>query len=538
MVIVEFKGRGGGRAQREVANLLRSGLGLGPDEVLLLPSERALDSFEDGELEDMVRPKNIKAVILGQINWLTGRVQRGRLRLVLWTAEGKTAELTVEVTQSGRLINSGKDLIEQRLAPMVQQAFTQHEPPDPSDAATEEVTQAPETSIDPVVENLRARVEALEENQRSFASTVDRLRLQLDEDVDLFVAGAIRLQLSWRAYDEESVGTLGESSLTSFNIQLGGSYNGISLEAEYRFFGFGMDALQTANIGYEVGETLDFKIGVTLVPFGLLPWASHSWAISTVYYFGLENDRDLGAHMRLHLGKATMDLAFFKGEEYGNPFRRERTSFDIVRVDTNGDGVVDQNNEEVNQFNGRVAYTVSHGDDGSSTEIGASGQYGFLRNHTTGKNGFHFAAAAHVDGNYGPLELQAQGGRYEYRPENPSGVSQDVVYLGAFGLAYPTAARAYFANANAAWTFTLDSPPLNLLVCYVDYGIVLKDTFANTQRVTPGCMLNAGKTWTFFDFNFARNQIGHGGGRDANANGHGASTAWEFRLNINTGYHF
>ena len=118
----------------------------------------------------------------------------------------------------------------------------------------------------------------------------------------------------------------------------------------------------------------------------------------------------------------------------------ERYSYDVVIVDEQDfPDLGNQNNEETNQFNVRIAYAIDHGDFGK-TELGVSGQWGQLYNDITDDNGDHWAAAVHLSGFYGPFNLMLEAARYEYDPENPPGTSNDTIVMGAFADAFPVAA--------------------------------------------------------------------------------------------------
>ena len=68
---------------------------------------------------------------------------------------------------------------------------------------------------------------------------------------------------------------------------------------EYRYYrdkhadGHDYFVLHDAWIGARISE-YQLQAGVTKVPFGILPYASHNWFFQLGYYVGLEDDCDLG----------------------------------------------------------------------------------------------------------------------------------------------------------------------------------------------------------------------------------------------------
>lgn len=128
--------------------------------------------------------------------------------------------------------------------------------------------------------------------------------------------------------------------------------------------------------------------GITQVPFGILPYVDNSYWFGPLYYLGLEDDYDSGVTYSYNGGDWNAQFGFFKNEEWGDSSKTERYSLDLVRSGT-------QQNEETNQVNGRVAYTLQHGD-GFSTELGLSLMGGQVYNRTTNDSGDRWAGALHT----------------------------------------------------------------------------------------------------------------------------------------------
>jgi hypothetical protein len=208
---------------------------------------------------------------------------------------------------------------------------------------------------------------------------------------------------------------------------------------------------------------------------------------------GFEDDYDTGLKVVYRDGPWNLQAAFYKNPEYSDPTRAERYSFDLVT----GDG---QANEEVNQWNGRVAYNLKLGSR-SSVDIGVSAMYGAIYNQTTTEMGDRHAFALHSDFHFASWNLQLQ----------------------AFNVA---------KDFHPDWRF-LDS-----VKCYADLSKVFPDgpdTHTSTQIVT-GCLLVKWGLYTYVDVITGQNMWFAGGpgiGLDTPT-----SDQWDSRLNVNFGFYF
>jgi len=150
------------------------------------------------------------------------------------------------------------------------------------------------------------------------------------------------------------------------------------LSAQYRLYGY-TRAVHHAWFGYKFNEENQLELGITQAPFGILPFATHSFWFGLGYYVGMEDDYDAGLKWH-HTNKAwDLNLAFFYNEEYGDATSLDRYSVDLVRVG-------DQQNQEIAQGNLRLTYTFGK-DTKQSSEIGFSGEFGGVDNLTTARPG-------------------------------------------------------------------------------------------------------------------------------------------------------
>jgi hypothetical protein len=341
------------------------------------------------------------------------------------------------------------------------------------------------------------------------------------------IGGALRFTGYYQGDRPSSDSKWGQAGLDIFRINVDGERDGFLLSAEYRYYPY-MHTIRYGWVGYEFDEAQHLEAGITRVPFGLLPYASHSFWFGSTYYLGLEDDSDLGLKYVRRSGPLDLQLAFFKNEELGDATNLARYAYDVVRVG-------DAQNEESNRLNGRIAYTFDAGSD-CQHEVGVSGQWGQLYNATTDRNGDHWAAAAHLDSRCGRWNLQLEAARYEYAPKNPAGLDDGLIRLGAFEGSYDVASRANVLVANLAYNFDVDGTAIDSLLCYNDYSVVLKDPpgFADSHLNTTGCAIGAGPLFVYLDYILARNMVFFGNGSLAD----GGDRSWDSRFNVNVGYYW
>ena len=401
------------------------------------------------------------------------------------------------------------------------------------------------------MEALRARLseleQALEEAQRAGAiarseesadkrdrggagasSDAESAEAGAEEDADgVTFNGAVRFTGFWSDSDEAVKGTRGDSGLDVFRIGAEGSIDDFMVSAEYRFYPF-MDVIHHGWIGYEFDNQDQLQLGITRVPFGLLPYAAHSFWFGVPYYMGFSDDYDLGVKYMRQDGPLDLQFAFFKNAEVASATDLGRYSFDVVSVG-------DSRNEESNQFNLRAAYTFGM-DTGCSHELGVSGQWGELYNFDTQRRGDHWAAAGHLDTRCGRWNLQFEAARYEYSPAQPSAFDNHTIRLGGFESSYDLANEGTFAVANVAYNVPVGWAAIDQLICYNDYSVLFKDRseFRKSQLNTTGCLVGKGPIFLYLDLIQANNMVYFGNGSLA---GDGES-GWQRRFNVNIGYYW
>jgi hypothetical protein len=389
------------------------------------------------------------------------------------------------------------------------------------------------------LEDLKQRLQELEselEAAKKTASFEEESASRGEDKKKIDLGGALRFNYVYRDFERNSQSKGGDLEFDIFRLNLDGEYRDILLSAEYRWYSF-MNVIHHGWVGYNFSDAWHGQLGVTQVPFGILPFASHNWWFGVPYYVGLEDDYDMGAKFIYEKKPWNLQFAFFKNGEWGDSAKTERYSFDVVKA-------LGEENEETNQLNARVAYTLNHGELGR-TEIGLSGLWGRLYNDATDSSGSHWAGAAHLNGFYGPWNLMLEAARYEYDPKNPPGIDSRTVTMGAFGTAFPVASEGTLLVANLSYELPLDWGPIRSLTFYDDYSVLLKDEdgFDDTQINTLGILVTAPPIYTYIDLVMGKNAPFLGVPSDLEGIPRGLGPGepdadWETRFNINVGYYF
>lgn len=348
-----------------------------------------------------------------------------------------------------------------------------------------------------------------------------------EPEPSIHVGGALRFNLVHRDFVDASDGKRGESGLDVFRLNIDGELNNILISAEYRFYSY-MNTIHHGWLGYEFSDKSQLQVGIHQVPFGLLPYAAHNAWFGVPYYLGLADDYDMGVKYVRNDGPWNTQLAFYKNEELNDATSLDRYSFDLVRSGN-------QQNEQTNQLNARVAYNVGAGT-ACETELGGSAQVSEVYNEDTNSRGDHWAAALHLDSRCGRWNFQLQGIRYSYSPANPAGVPDNVVRVGAFGSSYDIAAKGRILTANVAYNFDSPWPQIDQITCYNDYSRLFKDLSGSidSQINTLGCAIGSGPLFTYIDYIFANNMAFFGNGSMAG----GGEDTWRSRFNLNIGYYW
>lgn len=397
------------------------------------------------------------------------------------------------------------------------------------------------------IQDLRERLEMLEAEvaERDEAEEMEgdeemeseEMEAEEEESDDgIHVGGAVRTQYSYEDYNDANSDRVGDWDLDTIRVNFDGEIGDVILSAEYRFYQY-MDVVHHGWVGYDFSDEWHGRLGITQVPFGVLPYNSHSYFFDSTYYVGLEDDYDTGVLVRRRSDDWDLDFAFFKNDEMGGvdgfvDNRSDRYSYDVVGERLPGEGIFDRPAQEIAErdtLTSRVARHYSGG--GWSGEVGLSGQYGGMEGASQGDIGDQWAHALHLVANKGNWNIQLQRAEYEYDLDSGS----ELLAVGAYSFFDTIPSAATFYTANVAYTKSVEWGPITSLTFYNDYSLMTDKSGGledDTTMNVLGVAVAAGGLYTYVDFVTAENQpfIGGSTGVDGGDTNH--------RFNINFGYYF
>jgi len=85
------------------------------------------------------------------------------------------------------------------------------------------------------------------------------------------IGGALRLNYSYKDYDQENMDRMGDFGFELFRLNADIDYKDIFLSVEYRWYG-NFNAIHHGYFGYHITERSSIEIGIHQVPFGMLPY--------------------------------------------------------------------------------------------------------------------------------------------------------------------------------------------------------------------------------------------------------------------------
>lgn len=342
----------------------------------------------------------------------------------------------------------------------------------------------------------------------------------------LDIGGAVRVNYSYKEYDEQSKETLGSLDFELFRLNVTSEIGQFKLFAQYRWYSeFSMP--EYAYMSYELTDNSEFQLGLNKVPFGILPYSSFGYWESILYHLGLEDDNDLGLKYSYVDQLWEIDLGFYKNSELSSA-NHARYSFDVVT-----DAEKNEFNHEVNQFNARVQKNFSN------TSLGFSLQYGELYNEQSFDTGEQSAYAVHLTSSYDNWHVQFELGSYQYKPKNQQGQDNNKVLIGAFENAFYVASEADFYLFNVSRDIETSFKFVDKMSCYNNFGVInprhrSADVGNKTLQNLLGCTFDANAITTYVELISGVNSVfvnGPGIGLVDDKN-------WSHRININVGYYF
>jgi hypothetical protein len=357
-------------------------------------------------------------------------------------------------------------------------------------------------------------------------------------------AGGIALSVAFVDWPRPTASGARDGDLRFSVLRIGAraSYGGFRLDFEYRIYPF-YQFLRHGFVAYDFNEKLSVDIGVSRVPFGLLPFASNSWFFGLPYYVGLEDDADFGMRVHYQPGAWDLWLAFYKNSEgsyFGHSRDSARFSYDAVQAsaeELTGSGIsAERNDRETNTGVARVAYTWRAQD--FSLELGGSGRVGTLEDLATHGRSVNWAASPHALLSYHRVELGLEGIIYRFTPHAQEGDDRRLVAMGAFDAPYAVASRGYLLVANLAWSHDLTWGPIELVRIYADTGQLWKSasSFRTTRQLVLGGYLLAGPVHLSVDAALGKHHPWVGPDYAAALGAGGASSRWHRWINVNVGF--
>ncbi len=357
--------------------------------------------------------------------------------------------------------------------------------------------------------------------------------ISAQEEPEVNIGGALRFNYNLSSWKEGQKDRGGDFGYDLFRLNVDGSYEGIYVKAEYRFYSedFGGDFLKEGVVGYNIDEKRNIEVGLAKVPFGNERYNSHNFFLNLPYYVGLEDDYDMGMTYTYTGEKFEYHLGFFKNSEelrFGSETENStrRYSYDVVG-----------RNKETNQFNGKILYKP---ESFKQHKIGASAKYGQLYNLDTKDNGDRYAFALHYDYQTEDWIVKAQALTAGFNPKNAPGEPRDIILMGAYGVPYEVAADFEIYNIGISRIFDIDTKVFKHIELYNDFGYMnkRKDGFEDSFMNVFGVLFSSGPIFCFIDYASGYNHSWLGGNFVDDFAVGNPDAKWEARFNINIGYYF
>ena len=382
-------------------------------------------------------------------------------------------------------------------------------------------------------EKERARNDQIEETQAEQAEKVAKAEKKAEAaKPDINVGGAVRFNYTVADNDDAGKDRGGDLAFDTFRLNFDGEIGGVILSAEWRWYEY-MSVIHHAWVGYEFTDDLMARAGIFQVPFGVLPYNSHNFYFSSLYYVGLEDNYDFGVGTTYTPGDWRFDLALLKNDERGGS-SLESYSANVVGYNYDDTDDIDtadgaRNSQTVNTVAARAEYDYKVGDK-LTLKPGASVKYGQLDGASPSGDGDYYAAAAHLVADYDRWNLQLQYTDWEYDFDDSNA---DFINYGYYAGLFTGPLSAKALTANVAYTLPVEWGPVSSLTFYNDYSLIYDKNadFEDTYMNVTGMAVSAGGLYTYFDIINGRNQPFVGG----SMTGDGESNTV---FNINVGYYF
>ncbi|WP_075590709.1 hypothetical protein [Labilibacter marinus] len=341
----------------------------------------------------------------------------------------------------------------------------------------------------------------------------------------LVLGGAFRYTYMNNSWDKTHQETGGRAIFDVLIFNAKGQINGIEFAVENRYYAesFGGFMLRNGYVGLPLNKHLKLKLGMPRTPFGILPFTSNNFMFNMQYYIGFEDDADIGGLLEYSKDNMEAQLSFAKNSEDIFSQGNRRYAYDISG-----------NNQEVNQFTGRLA---RHWGKSMPTELGVSAQYGGIYNSITKETGNKWAAAVHAVIQKGRWDLKTELMTYEFSPIDS--IEVDYIEMGAFAADYQVAKKGVSYSIALGYKIDVGHTLLNDIKFYNDFSALAKSeaSFDDSYMNVTGFMVHTGPIYMLVDYVLAINQPWIGDNY-SQALSVGGDSGWNRRFNINMGVYF
>lgn len=328
-------------------------------------------------------------------------------------------------------------------------------------------------------------------------------------------SGRVELAYTFNDWNETSKDTTGDLNFGKFILGMDGGEGPLSYSFQYRFYD-GYQFLHHAWAGYQVSSNDNIKLGLVQTPFGNMDYGYLGWYGTLPYLAGFNDNQNAGIKWDHSQGAWDTSLAFFKSDQLGD---------DNDHYGANPIGNSDQGNTQENQLAARIAYTFNDGTD-YTTQVNLSAKGGQLYNNQTHDSGDSWAVALGLDGSYGNWLTQLQATTYEFNAKNPdeavSGISDNVVQIGAFDFNYLIPAEGQMYSASLAYSMDVDWGAVDNLYFYNEFSYIdpsddysaINGGFGNMDDPMLndlGMKITAGRYYAWFDVVTNKNGLNYFG---------------------------
>ncbi len=346
----------------------------------------------------------------------------------------------------------------------------------------------------------------------------------------------------------------GDMELDTFRINLDYAQGNWIGKAEYRWY-TGYNFLHTGWLGYKFSEKSQVQVGLNRVPFGVGDYGpANSWFFDQHYYVGLADDMDMGVKYSTKRGNLLLDFAYYCMAEpsfNGDSEESARYSYDIV--DNGGEY---SHYEEKNQINARAIYSLPF--KMLPTDLGVSLQWGELKadsDYADDSNAW--AASIHSKTTIGNWQIMLQLTKYDYDVDynSDTGLTNDLVVMGAYDFAWPVASKGIIPAAAISYTWKPEIEWIDSVTFYNDYSVIIKDgkmtdgtEFNDSAMNVTGMAIASGGWYIYVDYAYSNGNYFVGNDGDIYGSTYASSRVgdfgadlnddWNGRFNINFGFYF